>query len=135
MITKAQIQKLHQYGLKFGSHGCTHADLSILSDKEAFDQLKFSKEIFEEKLKTRVDVLAYPYGSFNKRTIEISKEAGYKCALSTNRGNRHLSKDRYALKRVMIHHDTTITRFQYYLSRLYDIEHSLKAKKKDLIGS
>jgi peptidoglycan/xylan/chitin deacetylase (PgdA/CDA1 family) len=130
-----QILKLHEYGFKFGSHGCTHADLSIFPDKEVFDQLKFSKEILEEKINTKVGVLAYPYGSFTKRTIEIAIDAGYKCALSTNRGNRHLSKDRYALKRVMIHHDTTITRFQYYLSRIYDIEHAIKSKKKDLIGS
>ncbi|MBU1627767.1 polysaccharide deacetylase family protein [bacterium] len=130
LLSWDQINEMHKYGIKFGSHACTHKDLTKISEAEAYDQLKFSKEILEEKLKTKINVLTYPYGSYNTDIIEIAKKAGYECACSTIRGNRHTSKEKYTLKRVMIHHDTTIKRFQYYLTRLYDLEHTIKSKRK-----
>jgi peptidoglycan/xylan/chitin deacetylase (PgdA/CDA1 family) len=130
LLTWEQIKEMLSSGIKFGSHACTHKDLTKISEAEAYDQLKFSKEILEEKLKTKIVVLTYPYGSFNSKVIEITKKTGYECACSTIRGNRHTSKDKYTLKRVMIHHDTTLKRFQYYLTRFYDFEHTLKSKTK-----
>jgi peptidoglycan/xylan/chitin deacetylase (PgdA/CDA1 family) len=130
LLSWEQICEMKEYGIKFGSHACTHPDLTKISEDEALDQLKFSKENIEEKLGSEVDFLSYPFGAFNKNVIKIVKDTGYKSACSTIRGNRHLSNERYFLKRVMIHHDTTIIRFQYYLTRFYDLEHALKNKHK-----
>jgi len=130
LLSWENIIEMHQSGIKFGSHACTHANLTKISNEEVQDQLKFSRENIEEKLGSKVDFFSYPYGAYNNNVIKIVKNTGFKSACSTIRGNRHLSKERFKLKRVMIHHDTTILRFQYYLTRFYDLEHALKIKRK-----
>ncbi len=74
--------------IEIGSHTLTHAKLTSLNNSEIFNELKYSKEILEEKINKKVDFLAYPYGSqneVNSQIIQIAKEVGYQMAFSTKR--------------------------------------------------
>ena len=74
--------------IEIGSHTLTHAKLTTLKSSEIYNELSNSKKIIEEKIKKKVDFLAYPYGSkneVNNQIIEIAKDVGYKMAFSTKR--------------------------------------------------
>lgn len=60
-----------------GSHGHDHINLSMLSQEELAHQLSVSKKILESHTQTSVDVLAFPYGYFNKDVVKASAEQGY----------------------------------------------------------
>ena len=47
--------------------------------------------ILEERLNTKVEMFAYPYGSqdsYNNKIIQYIKNAGYSCACALGSGNR-----------------------------------------------
>jgi len=79
-----QILELQSLGVKFGSHGLTHADLTKLGDVELEREVKESKGILEEKLGEEVEGFAYPFGFFNERVITAVKAAGYAWAVTTS---------------------------------------------------
>lgn len=74
--------------IEIGSHTLTHAKLTSLNDNEIFRELSISKKIIEEKIKKKVNFLAYPYGGSNEvndKIIKITEEVGYQMAFSTKR--------------------------------------------------
>lgn len=75
--------ELHKLGVRIGSHGLDHLDLTKLPDRELENELKESKGLIEEKINGPVESLAYPFGYFNDRVIAAVKAAGYKEAYTT----------------------------------------------------
>jgi peptidoglycan/xylan/chitin deacetylase (PgdA/CDA1 family) len=74
--------------IEIGSHTLTHPKLTSLSDAEIYNELSVSKKIIEEKIKKKVNFLAYPYGSkdeVNNKIIKIAQQVGYQMAFSTKR--------------------------------------------------
>ncbi len=74
--------------IEIGSHTLTHAKLTSLKDTEIYNELKNSKDLLEEKIKKKINFLAYPYGSHNEvndQIIETAKRVGYEMAFSTKR--------------------------------------------------
>ena len=74
--------------IEIGSHTLTHAKLTSLNNDEIFKELSVSKKIIEEKIKKKVNFLAYPYGSTNEvndKIIKIAEQVGYQMAFSTKR--------------------------------------------------
>ncbi|MBX3438821.1 MAG: polysaccharide deacetylase family protein, partial [Planctomycetaceae bacterium] len=61
-----------------GSHGVTHRLLAELPDVDVRTELKNSKSCLEDLLGREVDVIAYPGGSFDRRVLRMTHEAGYK---------------------------------------------------------
>lgn len=61
-----------------GSHAYTHTYLTWLTDEEALDELKTSKNILETLIQKPVDYFASPFGAHNERSIELTRKAGYK---------------------------------------------------------
>jgi peptidoglycan/xylan/chitin deacetylase (PgdA/CDA1 family) len=60
-----------------GSHTITHADLSILTEKDARDELKGSKTDLEAVLGRPVRLFAFPYGRCNEALTNLTRQAGY----------------------------------------------------------
>jgi peptidoglycan/xylan/chitin deacetylase (PgdA/CDA1 family) len=61
-----------------GSHCHSHVNIKKLSEDEMREQFKVSKEMLEKCSLKPVNTIAYPYGYYNKKAIELSKEEGYK---------------------------------------------------------
>ncbi len=99
-LTWEQIREMQAAGLSFGSHTRRHPFLPVLDDASARDEIINSRKILEEKLGQPVLYLAYPSGGYNEKIEQITREAGYKGAVTTNRGFARLNRDVYALKRV-----------------------------------
>lgn len=69
------------------SHTYTHSDLGKVSRRAGADaklkhELVDSKNTLEQKLDIKIDTLAYPYGVFNPKVLQLAKAAGYRSAFT-----------------------------------------------------
>lgn len=99
VLTWAQIKEMSDNGMFIGSHGASHANLTVISDEQARRELVESKKILEEKIGKKVDLLAYPGGNYNAHVIDLVKETGYQAALSVYKIIEQGPKFRYTVRR------------------------------------
>ena len=62
----------------FGAHGVMHADLALLPEAEARQELQNSKMSLESILGREITAFSFPYGSYGERELRLAGEAGYK---------------------------------------------------------
>ena len=98
-LTWEDIKTLKKNGWHIESHTLTHPNLSNISEKEAKRQIYESKNKIEKNLGTIVRFLSYPAGKYDDDIIELTKEAGYTGAVSTDKGIENSAVDIYKLKR------------------------------------
>jgi len=88
--------------IAFGSHTLNHAWLpEVTSDNILKNEISESKKYLEDKLGVKVDTFCYPGGRLNAKIRQMVIDAGYKVAVSTNKG-RARANDLFALNRVRI---------------------------------
>lgn len=96
-----EMQEMFKSGMSFGCHTHRHPALSNLGLREQAKEIKDSKDALEKNLETKIKLFSYPYGDFNQTTIEILKEQGYVCALTSDLGiNQGRPADPFVLKRL-----------------------------------
>ncbi len=95
-----QLRAISAHGVTVGSHTSTHRYLPEISPDAARGQIVDSKAVLEGKLGRRVDYFAYPSGGFSEGIKAMVREAGYKAAFTTNRGEDRSNRDLYELKRI-----------------------------------
>ena len=109
-ITWDQLRKLKGEGFAIGSHTIFHTDLTSLGEgetEEAFAQriyreLYGSKRILDQKIGQETYILAYPFGYYNQRVMDVARQAGYRMALSVRRGGNPFFANTLSLKRDQI---------------------------------
>lgn len=114
-----EIKKMQQAGITIGSHTLNHPHLADLTADQQAYQLRRSKEILEEHLGRPVDVLCYPYGSYNEETLRQAAAAGYWVAVTTVQGLAVPADAPYRLKRIRIRGDYSRDKFVHELLRYY----------------
>lgn len=77
-LTWAQMVEMQRAGMAFQSHSHEHVALSRLSRRALAEQLGTSRKILEDRLGSRVEFLAAPYGFVNRGVIETALEQGYR---------------------------------------------------------
>jgi peptidoglycan/xylan/chitin deacetylase (PgdA/CDA1 family) len=85
------IENLKELGdLKYlGSHTHSHYPLGLLNSQTIKSELKVSKDFFEMLTNSKIETVAYPYGTDEVCTEKVSKLAyntGYKFGFTTKRG-------------------------------------------------
>jgi peptidoglycan/xylan/chitin deacetylase (PgdA/CDA1 family) len=98
-----EIAEMKSAGIEFGSHGMSHGILPLLGREDIKWELAQSKKIMESKIGSAIDTFAYPNGDYNSEIIDITGEAGYKCAFGTEIGAKDAYKNRFTLPRLGIH--------------------------------
>jgi peptidoglycan/xylan/chitin deacetylase (PgdA/CDA1 family) len=68
---------MREAGIRFGSHGFTHADLTQLDDEACEEDLRESRLLLETILEEPVPFLAYPRGRHDERVRRAAARAGY----------------------------------------------------------
>lgn len=96
------LKELVREGNSIGSHTLDHRDLSMLNVRDQEREIRQSKEILEKNLGYEVKAFCFPYGKYNKTTLTLLPESGYKLAFTTQTGKVCYGDDRYLLKRVHI---------------------------------
>ena len=106
-VTWDQLREMKANGFSIGSHSVTHSDLTKARPGESPDafiarirrELDQSKQIIDKKLRQNTIVLAYPFGYYDRRAVNLAHEAGYKLAASVRRGGNPFFANPLALRR------------------------------------
>lgn len=95
------IREMSRGGVDFGSHTRSHVYLPSVSSRKTLEgEIRGSKEFLEEKLGKEVPLFSYPVGGFTEEIKEVVRQAGYRAAVTTNRGEGRGKRDLYALTRI-----------------------------------
>ncbi len=97
-----EIHEMNDNGIYFGAHTKTHPILTNENLKEAEKEIVDSKKTIEDHLKIKIRSFSYPNGSFNNEVIQLVKNNGFDCAVSTNQSliNKYDINDIYNLPRI-----------------------------------
>jgi peptidoglycan/xylan/chitin deacetylase (PgdA/CDA1 family) len=109
-ITWRQLRELKSNGFTIGSHTIMHSDLSNKGDNESDAEYKkrLHKELFDSKkiidkaLDQDTFIFAYPFGRVNLEALEMTRKAGYRLAVTVNRGGNPFFSNAFLLRRDMI---------------------------------
>lgn len=130
-ITWDQLKEMQANGFTIGSHTIYHSDLTSPKEGESEQEhitrikkeLNGSKKIIDQKLGQDTYFLAYPFGYYDQRSVQMAKEAGYKLAMSVKRGGNPFFANPFTLRRDQILRKD----MQSFISRLKTFNHlSLK---------
>ena len=88
-----------------GSHTVTHPFLSKCGIKEINQELENSKEYLEKITKKSIKYIAYPFGDYDERVVEIVKENGYEAGFGIDQIN-NIGHPIFEIPRVGIYYST-----------------------------
>lgn len=91
--------------IEIGGHTISHLKLAKLPENEQFKEIEGGKKMLEEMLNIPLSGFAYPFGgkdSFNEKTVELVKRAGYHYACANIHERATNSSDIYALPRFIV---------------------------------
>jgi peptidoglycan/xylan/chitin deacetylase (PgdA/CDA1 family) len=80
------------------SHGLDHRRFADLSEAAQRRELVESKRALEQRLGRKVEFFAYPFGSFTSTSRDLAEQAGYRAAVSVQKG----LSTRYAIQRTSV---------------------------------
>jgi len=99
-LTWDEIKEMEKNSFLAGAHTRHHVYLPRVSLAQAQDEIAGSKKEIEGHLGHSIDYFCYPSGGFTEEVKRLVKEAGFKAAVSTNRGKDRFNFDLYELKRI-----------------------------------
>ena len=97
-----EVHEMNDNGIYFGAHTKTHAILTNENLKETEKEIVDSKKTIEDHLKIKITSFSYPNGSLNNEIVNLIKNNGFDCAVSTNESliNKYSINDLYNLPRI-----------------------------------
>jgi hypothetical protein len=106
------------------SHSMTHSYLSKQRPNEEYytylqrldQELTVSRELIQNRLGRPVELLAYPYGWFNKSVEVMAVKAGYRGLFTVNWGNNLPDENPLRFKRRVLGNTITINELQEILT-------------------
>lgn len=104
-MTWDQVRWLSREGFEIGSHTRTHANMGEMFGDRAREEIVSSRFELEEKLTTRIELFAYPYGGEHEMTEEnreIVKASGLRCCCSCFGRINNTGTDPFHLRRIPI---------------------------------
>ena len=110
-------------GFEIGSHGARHERLAGLGDARLEEEISGSRATIAERIGSAPESFAYPFGSFDARTMAAVERAGYTAAVSTELGTRHRPELRWRLRRVAVFPGLGGAALERRMGWLYDAWH------------
>jgi peptidoglycan/xylan/chitin deacetylase (PgdA/CDA1 family) len=103
MMSADDVREVRAAGMELGGHTSTHPILNLLSDDEAYSEIRRGKSELEEVLSEPVNVFAYPNGNprldLSSRHIEMLRDVGFVAAATTERRVASMKTDPFLMPR------------------------------------
>ncbi len=97
-----EVKALSEAGMWIGCHTITHPYLTrVKKDETLRRELAGAKKIIEDRVGKPVTTIAYPFGQYNDRVVEIAREAGFASARSTWPGVLHTREGLFSLTGIL----------------------------------
>jgi peptidoglycan/xylan/chitin deacetylase (PgdA/CDA1 family) len=116
MLSREQLAALPPSHVEIGAHGHSHAQLDVVSRRDARDEIRRSKDVLEHILGRSVHSFAYPFGYHSRRVRDDVIAAGYTSACAVKQALSGPGDDVFAIARVLVTDDMTSDR----LARILD---------------
>ncbi|HNP62614.1 MAG TPA: polysaccharide deacetylase family protein [Woeseiaceae bacterium] len=104
MLEIRQVKELSRSGIEIGAHTITHPILRSTEIGTAREEIVGGKRRLEEIVGSDVRSFAYPNGKpgvdYDPAHVELVREAGFECAVSTTHGAATASSDIWQLPRI-----------------------------------
>jgi len=110
-------------GMEIGSHTQNHVRLTQCSRATAVKEIAQSRSDLEEQFGIPVHHFCYPWGDYNNSIQQITSDAGYITATTTQRGRSTHHANLLALPRVPITHYTIPHLFLMKILSRYEDKH------------
>jgi peptidoglycan/xylan/chitin deacetylase (PgdA/CDA1 family) len=111
-LTWQQVREMAREQVRFGAHTHYHGWLDRLDPGEVDEELLRSRKRIEAETAQPCRALAYPNGNWNESVATAARRAGYKLALTQDRGpNRAGELQPLALRRLQVPEDELISTF------------------------
>lgn len=91
------LHNLVNLNMEIGDHTKSHVRLTKINPNNLDEEIVKSKSILEKNLHVTVSDFAFPYGDYNKKIIEVVKNAGYISARTSNQSIYNDFHDLYQL--------------------------------------
>ncbi len=94
------VKEMAKYGMIIGSHSLSHPKFDMLSSDQCKIELLKSKSIIEDHIGISVNDFAFPFGVYNKMSVQHALDTGYKNIFTTKHGtykNNTILKPRNSL--------------------------------------
>ncbi|MEX0686713.1 MAG: polysaccharide deacetylase family protein [Balneolales bacterium] len=88
--------------IHIGAHTSFHSNLSVLPLNEQKKEIFEGKQMLETWLKKEITTFSYPYGKFNKDSLNLVKEAGFDFAYTTGQCLVNGRQSPYTLPRFQV---------------------------------
>lgn len=86
LMSWAEARDLARRGFVLGSHTLSHPWFSQLEDQSAFDEIRNSRALLQDKLDMQIDFFSYPYSDSDARIERLVESAGYTAACAGDSG-------------------------------------------------
>ncbi|MCE9657430.1 MAG: polysaccharide deacetylase family protein [Burkholderiales bacterium] len=100
LMDLAGIREWLAAGMRIGSHTLTHPHLPQIEPAQMQREVAVSKSVLEQRLGIAVDHFCFPYGDHDAACVAAAAEAGYRTAVTTERGRVRAGRSLLALPRV-----------------------------------
>jgi peptidoglycan/xylan/chitin deacetylase (PgdA/CDA1 family) len=81
------LARLEAAGMRIGSHGLLHRDWRRLTNTELTEEVVRSREILQAAVRTAVDEVSVPFGSYDRRVLScVRREGGYTRVFTSDGG-------------------------------------------------
>ncbi|BDD02891.1 polysaccharide deacetylase family protein [Aureibacter tunicatorum] len=101
LLTNEELIQLNNDGVEIGSHCLNHVHLAEKNEETVLTELIDSKKGLEEIIGKEIVSIAYPFGSYNEKVLDLAHQAGYTWAVSTNPGS-NIKKNKLELSRAAV---------------------------------
>jgi peptidoglycan/xylan/chitin deacetylase (PgdA/CDA1 family) len=141
-LTWKQLREMAAAGMDIQSHTLSHPFLTSINaaGKERYSkwlkrELQESKRIIESNLKRKVDILAYPYGWFNKYVEARCLRSGYRAVFTINYGVNRVEPERTRFDRFVITNNLSLAILKSFLSaKPLEIESIIPENGETVLG-
>ncbi len=99
LMDEAQARDWLLAGNWIGAHTCTHPRLSKIPRDRAREEIFSSKRKLEDRFGQAIEHFAYPFGDYDEAVVEMVREAGFKTAVTMDRGVNDRNTNPFRLKR------------------------------------
>ena len=106
-----ELRALEATGHEVLSHTVGHPNLVQVPDTQLAREMRDSRARLERELGHPVEVIAYPFGSFDGRVVRAAADAGYRMGVIATGGNETAAEPRLELPRWKMEYDEPLERF------------------------
>jgi peptidoglycan/xylan/chitin deacetylase (PgdA/CDA1 family) len=111
-MSPAQLRELSDLGFEIGCHSMTHAYLSDLDDAALHRETAEAKLQLEQIIGKPIEHFSCPGGRYNRRVVEVVREAGYRSMATSLAHANSPSTDLFELGRIPVMRESTLNSFE-----------------------